>query len=154
VAILHRQGVISAAVMDAALPELRVVARHGAGVDGIDLAAAEARGLAVTRAAGANAHAVAEHTLALILALLKDLPGTAAAMRDGKWEKTTRVTRDAEGAGLGIVGYGAIGSRVARLADAFGMRVMAFDPFLSRVRCPARASAWTTSTSSSPARRC
>ncbi|MCX7685284.1 MAG: hypothetical protein N2Z67_08460, partial [Acetobacteraceae bacterium] len=129
-ALLHRQGAISAAVMDAAAPGLRVIARHGAGVDGIDLAAAEARGLAVTRAAGANARAIAEHAFALMMALLKDLPAVGTAMAAGAWEKTTRITRDAAGTTLGILGYGAIGARLARLADAFGMRVLAFDPAL------------------------
>ncbi|MBU8540603.1 NAD(P)-dependent oxidoreductase [Falsiroseomonas tokyonensis] len=130
VALLHRQGAISAAVMDAAAPDLRVIARHGAGVDGIDVAAAEARGLAVTRAAGANARAIAEHAFALIMALLKDLPAVRDAMALGGWEKTTRIARDAEGTTIGILGYGAIGARLARLADAFGMRVLGFDPAL------------------------
>jgi D-3-phosphoglycerate dehydrogenase len=130
VALLHRQGIISGAVMDAAAPALRVIARHGAGVDGIDLAAAEARGLTVTRAAGANSRSVAEHAMALMLAALKDLPSVMDGMRAGKWEKTSRMTRDVEGVALGIVGYGAIGSKVARLADAFGMRVAAYDPLI------------------------
>jgi phosphoglycerate dehydrogenase-like enzyme len=130
VALLHRQGLIDGTVMDAAAPGLRVVARHGAGVDGIDLAAAEARGLTVTRAAGANSRSVAEHAMALMLSLLKDLPSVAAGMRDGLWEKTSRMTRDVEGTALGIAGYGAIGSKVARMADAFGMRVGAYDPLL------------------------
>ncbi|GGJ28206.1 hydroxyacid dehydrogenase [Neoroseomonas lacus] len=128
VALLHRQGIINGTVMDAAAPALRVIARHGAGVDGIDLAAADARGLTVTRAAGANSRSVAEHAMALMLTLLKDLPSVATGMRDGLWEKTSRMTRDVEGVQLGIVGYGAIGSKVARFADAFGMRVAAYDP--------------------------
>ena len=130
VALLHRQGLIDGAVLDAAAPHLRVVARHGAGIDGIDVPAAEARGITVARAAGANSRAVAEHSMALLLALLKDLPAVSEGMREGRWEKATRVTRDAEGLALGIVGYGAIGSKVARFADAFGMRVMAYDPYL------------------------
>jgi D-3-phosphoglycerate dehydrogenase / 2-oxoglutarate reductase len=116
--------------MDAAAPSLRVIARHGAGVDGIDLAAAEARGLTVTRAAGANSRSVAEHAMALMLAMLKDLPSVQAGMREGLWEKTSRMTRDVDGVSLGIVGYGAIGSKVARFADAFGMKVAAYDPLL------------------------
>jgi D-3-phosphoglycerate dehydrogenase len=130
VALLHRQGLINATVMDAALPWLRVIARHGAGVDGIDLGAAAARGLTVTRAAGANSRSVAEHAMALILAALKDLPSVTEGMREGRWEKTSRMTRDVAGVRLGLVGYGAIGSKVARLADAFGMRVAAYDPLL------------------------
>jgi D-3-phosphoglycerate dehydrogenase / 2-oxoglutarate reductase len=130
VALLHRQGIINGTVMDAAAPGLRVIARHGAGVDGIDLPAAEARGLTVTRAAGANARSVAEHAMALMLAMLKDLPAVASGMREGLWEKTSRMTRDVEGIRLGLVGYGAIGSKVARFAEVFGMRVAAFDPLL------------------------
>lgn len=136
VALLHRQGLITSAVMDAASPALRVIARHGAGVDGIDLAAADARGLTVTRAAGANSRSVAEHAMALMLALLKELPSVASGMREGLWEKTSRMTRDVEGVSLGIVGYGAIGSKVARFADAFGMRVAAYDPLLPEGALP------------------
>ncbi|WP_439597729.1 hydroxyacid dehydrogenase [Falsiroseomonas sp.] len=130
VALLHRQGIINGTVMDAAAPKLRVIARHGAGVDGIDLPAAEARGLTVTRAAGANSRSVAEHAMALMLSLLKDLPAVAQGMREGLWEKTSRMTRDVAGVSLGLVGYGAIGSKVARLAEAFGMRIAAYDPLL------------------------
>ncbi|WP_052402598.1 hydroxyacid dehydrogenase [Muricoccus aerilatus] len=130
VAILHRQGIINGTVMDAAAPGLRVVARHGAGIDGIDISAARARGLTVTRAAGANSRSVAEHAMALMLTMLKDLPSVVNGMREGLWEKTSRMTRDIDGMTLGIVGHGAIGSKVARLADAFGMRVLAYDPLL------------------------
>jgi len=136
VALLHRQGYINGTVLDAALPELRVVARHGAGVDGIDLAAARARGVTVTRAAGANSCSVAEHSMALLLTMLKELPAVAAGMRDGQWEKTSRMTRDVDGMVIGIVGYGAIGSKVARLASAFGMQVLAYDPLLPEGALP------------------
>ncbi|MBI0535227.1 hypothetical protein D9599_06545 [Roseomonas sp. KE2513] len=130
VAILHRQGIINGTAMDAAAPALRVVARHGAGIDGIDIPAARARGLTVTRAAGANSRSVAEHAMALMLTMLKDLPSVVNGMREGLWEKTSRMTRDIDGMTLGIVGYGAIGSKVARMADAFGMRVLGYDPLL------------------------
>lgn len=130
VALLHRQGLVNAAVLDAGLPALRMLARHGAGMDGIDVAAAAARGLTVTRAAGANARAVAEHSWALLLAMAKDLPSIGAGMASGLWEKTSRHTRDLEGRSIGIVGYGAIGSKVARYAEAFGMEVLAYDPLL------------------------
>ncbi len=136
VALLHRQGVVDAAVLDAGAPTLRVVARHGAGMDGIDIAAARSRGLTVTRAAGANARAVAEHSWALLLALAKDLPSIGSGMEAGLWEKTSRHTRDLEGRTIGIVGYGAIGSKVARYAEAFGMTVLAFDPLLPDAPLP------------------
>ena len=137
VAILHRQGIINGTVMDAAAPGLRVVARHGAGIDGIDIPAARARGLTVTRAAGANSRSVAEHAMALMLTMLKDLPSVTAGMREGLWEKTSRMTRDIDGMTLGLVGYGAIGSKVARMASAFGMRVLAYDPYLPGTGLPA-----------------
>ena len=130
VAILHRQGRIDGTIMDASAPTLRVVARHGAGIDGIDIAAARTRNLTVTRAAGANSRSVAEHAMALMLTMLKDLPAVTTGMRDGLWEKTSRMTRDIDGMTLGLVGYGAIGTKVARMASAFGMRVLAYDPLL------------------------
>ena len=135
-AILHRQGFINAAVMDAAGEGLRVVARHGAGVDGIDLDAARARKLTVTRAAGANSRPVAEHAWALLLSLYKDLHPISAGMRSGLWEKTSRQTRDVAGSTLGIVGYGAIGSKMAGYAEAFGMQVLAYDPYLPQPGLP------------------
>jgi D-3-phosphoglycerate dehydrogenase len=136
IAILHRQGLINGAVLDAASPNLRVVARHGAGMDGIDLAAARQRNITIVRAAGANAPAVAEHTMALLLALLKDLPSISSGMRAGNWEKTSRVTRDLQGLVVGIIGYGAIGSRVAKLATAFGAEILAYDPYLPGAGLP------------------
>lgn len=136
VALLHRQGMINGTVLDAAGPELRVVARHGAGMDGIDIEAAKSRDLTVTRAAGANSRAVAEHTWTLLLALAKDLPSITAGMATGLWEKTSRHTRDLEGRTIGIVGYGAIGSKVARYAEAFGMTVLAYDPLLPGTGLP------------------
>ena len=143
VAILHRQGLVDAAVLDAA-GDVRVVARHGAGLDGIDIPAAKARGITVTRAAGANARAVAEHTWTLLLAVLKDLPSITGGMAAGLWEKTSRHTRDAEGRTLGIVGYGAIGSKVARYAEAFGMPVVAYDPYLPGSTLPGPGERVTT----------
>jgi D-3-phosphoglycerate dehydrogenase / 2-oxoglutarate reductase len=121
-AIISRQGPVEAIAMDAS-PRLRIVARHGVGVDDVDLAAAGARGILVTRAPGSNARAVAEHTLALILALVKDLKPLSASIAAGGWRGTAGAVRDVAGLRLGLVGYGAIGQGVARLAEAFGMVV-------------------------------
>lgn len=127
VAILSRQGPVNEAAMEAA-PRLRIVARHGVGVDDVDLAAASRRGIVVTRAPGSNTQAVAEHTMALILALAKRLPAFAAQVAAGSWRAGGDKGRDIAGMRLGIVGCGAIGRAVARLARAFDMDVAGYGP--------------------------
>lgn len=126
-AILSRQGPVTAAAMQAA-PGLRIIARHGVGVDDVDVAEAQRRGIVVTRAPGSNTQAVAEHTLALLLALAKDLPLLSSQVAGGGWRRAETKVRDVAGLRLGLVGCGAIGQAVARLATAFGMSVAAYDP--------------------------
>ena len=121
-AVLSRQGPVMAAAMDAS-PRLRIVARHGVGVDDVDLAAAAARGILVTRAPGSNTQAVAEHTMAMILALAKQLGPIGAVLAQGAWREGAPPVRDIAGMRLGLVGNGAIGQAVGRLATAFGMAV-------------------------------
>ena len=123
-AILARLGVVTARVI-AAAPRLRIIARHGAGSDGVDLAAATARGVIVTTTGPANAGAVAEYTFALLLALLRRVTQADGAMRAGLWSRDPLVGEALEGKTLGIVGFGAVGGRVARVAAAFGMQVIA-----------------------------
>jgi D-3-phosphoglycerate dehydrogenase len=130
-AVLARQGRISEEVMTAS-SRLRIVARHGTGVDEVDLAAAARHGVVVTNTPGANAGAVAEHTLALILALVKGIAPLGRTVADGGWREAGAQTRDVAGLRLGLLGCGTIGMAVARLANAFGMRVAAFDPGLPR----------------------
>jgi D-3-phosphoglycerate dehydrogenase len=127
VAILSRQGPVAAAAMDAA-PNLRIIARHGVGVDDVDVAEADRRGILVTRSSGSNTRAVAEHTLALILALAKDLPRLSAGVAAGGWRGAATMVRDIRGLRLGLVGCGGIGQAVARLAAGFGMEVTAYTP--------------------------
>ncbi len=127
IAILSRQGPVTAAAMDAA-PSLRIIARHGVGVDDVDVAEAARRGILVTRGPGSNTQAVAEHTLALILALAKDLPSLSARVAAGGWRGADTKVRDIMGLRLGLLGCGAIGAAVARLAGAFGMQVSAWTP--------------------------
>jgi D-3-phosphoglycerate dehydrogenase len=123
-AIIARQGRITAAVMDA-VPSLRIIARHGAGTDEIDLEAARARGLLVTRTPGANARAVAEHAITMMLLLVKDLPSLRRRVSAGEWRDGHMRIRDVAGMRLGLVGMGPIGQETARLAAAFGMTVSA-----------------------------
>ena len=127
----------SAVMVDAALLEgakkLRVIGRAGVGVDNIDLDAATRKGIAVMNTPGANAAAVAEHTLALMLALARHLPRADQLTRSGKWEKKSLQGTELKAKTLGIVGLGRIGMEVARRARAFGMTVVAHDPFVSAV---------------------
>lgn len=128
VAIIVRYGKINARIMDAA-PALRVISKHGSGIDVIDQQAAAARDIRVQSAPGANAAAVAEHTWAMILACAKSVITLDQRMRHGHWDKSTHKSVELEGRTLGLVGLGAIGGRVARIGRAFGMKVLAYDPF-------------------------
>jgi D-3-phosphoglycerate dehydrogenase len=127
-AIIVRYSKVGAAAMDAA-PRLKVISKHGSGTDTIDKAAAEARGIRVVAAAGANAAAVAEQALALLLACAKSVVTLDRRMRDGHWDKATHKSVELEGRTVGVVGLGAIGQRFARMADAMGMRVLGYDPY-------------------------
>jgi D-3-phosphoglycerate dehydrogenase len=128
VAIIVRYGKVGAAVMDAA-PSLRVISKHGSGTDTIDKVAAKARGIEVRAAVGANAAAVAEQALALLLACAKSVVQLNARMHAGHWDKATHKSVELHGRTIGLVGLGAIGQRFARMCDAMGMKVIGFDPF-------------------------
>ncbi len=132
VAIIVRYGAVGAEVMDAA-PSLRVISKHGSGTDTIDKAAAQARGIAVRAAVGANAAAVAEHALALLLACAKSVVELNARMHAGFWDKATHKSIELHGRTIGLVGLGAIGQRFARMCDAKGMTVLGFDPYAGQL---------------------
>ena len=128
VAIIVRYSKVGAAAMEAA-PSLRVISKHGSGTDTIDKVAAEARGIKVVAAVGANAAAVAEQALALLLACAKSVVTLNERMHAGHWDKATHKSVELEGRTVGVIGLGAIGLRFARMADAMGMRVLGFDPY-------------------------
>src|SRR4051812_10417687 len=115
----------------AAAPRLRVVARAGTGVDNVDVGAASDRGILVMNAAGANSVSVAEHAMALLLSLARSIPAADASMKRGVWEKKKLTGTELRGKTLGIVGFGRIGREVALRARAFGMEILAHDPFIS-----------------------
>lgn len=106
--------------------DLRFIAKHGAGIDSVDIEAATARGIPIVVAAGTNADAVAEMALAMMLSLSRDLPMHDRTLRAGRWEKGSYMGREFASRVVGIVGYGAIGRRTAQLARAFGCRVIAY----------------------------
>jgi D-3-phosphoglycerate dehydrogenase len=121
----------------AGAPQLNVVARAGVGVDAIDVEAATAAGIVVVNAPAANTLAATELTFALMLAALRNLSAAHALVREGRWERKQFIGRELFGKTLGIVGLGPIGSAVASRAAAFGMKLLASDPFVP----PARARA-------------
>lgn len=113
-------------------PRLRVIGRAGSGVDNIDLEAATEAGILVMNTPGGNSVSVAEHTLALMLALARQIPQASLSTRSGKWEKKRFLGTELRGKTLGIIGLGSIGREVVRRARAFEMRVLACDPYVSR----------------------
>ena len=116
---------------------LRVIGRAGVGVDNIDVEAATELGIAVLNAPSGNTISAAELTLALLLALVRKVPAADRSMRAGEWDRKSFNGVELYGKTLGLVGAGRIGSEVARRARAFGMRVMAFDPYLTAERASA-----------------
>src|SRR6476660_447364 len=112
-------------------PKLRVIGRAGVGVDNVDLDAATAAGVLVMNTPGGNAISVAEHTLALMLAMARHIPQANASTRAGKWEKKKFMGNELRGKTLGIVGLGSIGREVVKRARAFEMRMVAHDPYIT-----------------------
>ncbi len=123
----------------AAAPGLQVVGRLGVGLDNIDLAACEQRGVAVHPATGANAQAVAEYVVAAILLLFRGAFSSSARLIDGEWPRGDLQGRETAGKRLGLIGYGAIARMVSARAWDLGMQVAAYDPYL-----PAEDPAWET----------
>ena len=122
----------------AGAPQLRVVARAGAGVDNIDLDAATARGVLVLNTPGANAEAAAEHTFALLLALLRHVRTADLHVRGGGWNRQAFIGTELRGKTLGIIGIGRVGREVARIAKGFGMHTFAYDPYVGEEAVRAR----------------
>ncbi len=132
-ALIVRSAVtVSAALLERA-PKLRVVGRAGVGVDNVDLETATRRGVLVMNTPGGNAASVAEHTLALMLALARAVPQANQAIHEGRWEKKRFLGRELRGKTLGIVGLGRTGVEVAKRARALEMQVLAYDPYVSPV---------------------
>jgi phosphoglycerate dehydrogenase-like enzyme len=127
--VARAAAVIDAELIEAA-PRLRVIARSGVGVELVDLAAATRRGIPVVITPNGGTRGVAEGALALMLHLVKRLGPLTTLVREGRWaERDALPLGDLDGATLAVIGYGRIGRRVAMLATAFGMRVLAHDPY-------------------------
>ena len=129
--IVRSKTRVTAELIDRAA-NLRVVGRAGTGVDNIDVSAATQRGIVVMNAAAGNTVTTAEHTMAMLLSLARQIPQAATSTKSGHWEKNKFVGVELMGKTLGIVGLGRIGNAVASRARAFGMSVLAFDPYFTQ----------------------
>jgi HAD superfamily phosphoserine phosphatase-like hydrolase len=132
-AVITRSGTaVTPQLLEAGKGRLRVVGRAGIGVDNIDINAATARGIAVVNAPNGNVRAAAEHTIALLFALSRNIPQAHNLLRDGVWGKNHFMGCEVAGKTLGIIGLGKVGTQVARRAMALEMDVIAYDPFIEQ----------------------
>jgi D-3-phosphoglycerate dehydrogenase len=132
--ILIRSATKMTAELIAKATNMRVIGRAGVGVDNVDVDAATQRGIVVANAPQSNVVTAAEHTMALLLALARNIPQAQASLKSGKWERSKFSGVELYEKTLGIVGFGRIGQLVAQRARGFGMRVLAFDPYVSAER--------------------
>ncbi len=121
---------ITADLMDKA-EKLRVIGRAGVGVDNIDVKAATQRGIVVMNAPDGNTITTAEHTIALLVSMARNVPQAHTKLQNGVWDKKSFVGVELNGKTLGLIGLGRIGKHVAKVAKGFGMKIFAFDPFVS-----------------------
>ncbi len=128
--IVRSETKVRSDLMDA-LPKLRVIGRAGVGVDNIDVKGATARGIVVMNAPDGNTITTAEHTIALLVSMARNVPQAHALLQSGIWDKKKFVGVELSGKTLGVIGLGRIGKHVAKIAKGFGMNIFAFDPFIS-----------------------
>ncbi len=121
---------VTADILEAA-HKLKVIGRAGVGLDNVDLPAATKKGVVAMNTPAGNTTSTAEHSMSMILALSRNIPQACASLKFGKWERSKFEGVELYGKTLGIIGLGRIGSTVARMAQGFGMKIVAFDPFLS-----------------------
>jgi D-3-phosphoglycerate dehydrogenase len=133
-ALIVRSGTRVDEEMISAAPRLRVIGRAGIGVDNIDLEAATRAGVLVVNAPDANTISAAEHTMALLLAQARHVASADASLRAGRWDRSLFRGVELHGKTLGIIGLGRIGTLVAQRASAFGMRILAYDPYVGEDR--------------------
>ncbi|MDP6686331.1 MAG: phosphoglycerate dehydrogenase [Candidatus Omnitrophota bacterium] len=130
-ALLVRSGTKATKDIIKSAEKLKVIGRAGVGLDNVDLTAASKRGIIVMNTPGGNTISTAEHTISLILALSRNIPQASTSTKKGEWERKKFMGVELYGKVLGIIGLGRIGNEVAKRASAFGMKIIAYDPFLS-----------------------
>lgn len=134
--VVRSETKITARLIEAA-SQLRVIGRAGVGIDNVDVEAATRRGVIVMNAPGGNTISTAEHAFSLLLCVARNIPQADAIVRSGKWERKNLQGIELHTKTLGIIGMGRIGTELSRRALAFGMRVLAFDPYLAASRARA-----------------
>src|SRR3989442_5722358 len=134
--VVRSETKVTKKVVEAA-PKLRVVGRAGVGVDNVDVEAATQRGIVVMNTPGGNTISTAELTFSMLMALARKIPQAHSSMKAGEWNRKEFQGVELNNKTLGILGMGRIGSEVARRAIVFGMRVLAYDPYLSLSRAKA-----------------
>jgi D-3-phosphoglycerate dehydrogenase len=133
-ALVVRSGTTVTQEMIDAGTKLKIIGRAGAGVDNIDVEAATRRGIPVVNAPEGNTLAATEHTMAMMLALARNIPQANASLRQKQWKRSKFIGVELNDKILGIVGLGRIGREIAKRANAMDMRCVAYDPFISRER--------------------
>ncbi len=118
----------------AAAKKLKIIGRAGVGLDNVDIPAATRAGVIVMNTPDGNTTSAAEHTMAMMMSLARNIPQADASLKLGKWERSKFMGTELYGKTLGVIGLGRIGGEVARRARSFGMRIVAFDPFASKAR--------------------
>ena len=130
-ALIVRSGTdITADIIESA-DKLKFIGRAGVGLDNVDLKAATKKGIVVMNTPGGNTTSTAEHTMSMILALSRNIPQACASLKSGRWERNKFVGVELYGKTLGVIGLGRIGSMVSKMAKSFGMKIIAFDPFIA-----------------------
>ena len=140
-ALLIRSGTRVTAELIGRADRLKVIGRAGTGVDNVDVDAATKRGIVVANAPESNSVAAAEHTLALALALCRNVPQAHASLAGGRWDRSSFKGNELYGKTMGVIGFGRIGQLVAQRALAFGMDVVAYDKFVAAEPAPGSTSA-------------
>ena len=133
-ALVIRSATRVTADVVAAADRLKVVARAGIGLDNVDVEAATARGILVVNAPQSNVVSAAEHTMALLLAQARNVARADASLRAGRWDRSRFQGTELLGKVLGVIGLGRVGVLVAQRAAAFGMKIVAFDPYVPKER--------------------
>lgn len=128
-AVIVRVAELDADVIDDA-DNLKIISKHGAGLDNVDIWAATERDIAVSNTPGANARSVAEHAVALLFAVRRNVPTADRHVRDGGWDRATFAGHELDGDTLGLLGCGAIAREAASLALGVGLSVLAYDPYI------------------------